>query len=292
MKRKIKMIKRFVGFIVVMVILSSCIEKHYNEWVVKDGKKMYYTDAGNIIKSTYDTIGGNTYVFDEKGYVITNKIVNLDGNLRIADKEGRIMVGDGWCKINDGNDYYLKNGKVQTGWIKDGENWYYLDSNYYYKLKNQWVENKYYVDSSGKMLLDTTKEIEGKYYIFDSNGIAREKPEFELIVANYPNPIWAHDGMVRINKLNISVKDFYSTSATIEIEIDVTPVRLEYRNTNTIWIYYKIYDEEGYEVQDSFFELGDDVRSLQTIKRRLKETIKAAKNKTYKMVIYSNKTPW
>ena len=127
-----------------------------------------------------------------------------------------------------------------------------------------------------------------------SNGIAKEKPEFELIVADYPNPLWAYDGFVRINKLNINVIKFTSSGVTFEIDIDVTPLKLEYRNTNYLKIYYRIYDEEGYEIVDTFFTIDDDVRSLQPIKRRLEDgvRIKAEKNKTYKMVIYSNKTPF
>lgn len=241
MKRKIKKIKRIVSLIVAMVIISSCSEKHYNEWVVKGGKKMYYTNAGNIIKNTYDTIGGNTYVFDENGYVITNKIVNLDGNLRIADNEGRIMIGGGWCKINDGNDYYLNNGKVQTGWIKDGENWYYLDSNYYYKLKNQWVENEYYVDNNGKMVSNGWYTINGKKYYFDTTGKV-DRNRMNITFRNIPYK-------QRISRSRFEADDIYCTVSSIYFEnkkawckgvIEDTHGR-EYPLCDAT-VYYRIYD--------------------------------------------------
>lgn len=243
--------KRVGLFLFILVLLCSCGEKHYNEWVEKNGNKYYYDEQGRMLKNCYSKIGSDTYAFNEDGSLIRNSIINLDKKASYVDSVGKLK-DYGWFSL-DGYDYCVVESELATGWKIYQGDWYYLDPSKYYMVKNQWVENKYYVGSTGKMLLNTTKEINGKYYIFDSNGVAREKPEFELIVADYPNPIWAHDGMVRINKLNISVKNFYSTWATLEIEIDVTPVRLEYRNTNHLKIFYKIYDEEGYEIEDSFF---------------------------------------
>lgn len=270
---------------IIMALLCGCGEKYYNKWVQKNGKEYYYDEQGRVLKNCYSKIGGETYAFNKDGSLITNSIINLDGKVSYVDSGGRLKQY-GWFSL-EGHDYFVDQSKLSTGWKKHQNNWYYLDPKNYYMLKNQWVENKYYVDSSGKMLLNTTKEIGGKYYIFDSNGIAREKPEFELIVADYPNPIWAVDGLVRINKLNTIFKGFIGTYAFLEIEIDATPLILEY-SSNILRFPYKIYDEEGYVVQNSWIDLDTHAQSFQSIKKRVSISIVTAKNKTYKMVISSD----
>ncbi len=45
-----------------------------------------------------------------------------------------------------------KSGVMQTGWLKDAGNWYYLDAH-------------------GKMLKSVTRKIDGKSYTFDAHGV-------------------------------------------------------------------------------------------------------------------------
>jgi glucan-binding YG repeat protein len=62
----------------------------------------------------------------------------------------------GFVKI-DGNWYYLNaSGVIQTGWQQFGNNWRYFDE-------------------AGIMLADTTREIDGTSYEFNSSGICLNK---------------------------------------------------------------------------------------------------------------------
>ena len=57
---------------------------------------------------------------------------------------------------------------MSTGWVKDGDTWYYLDPSGAMK-ENQWFEVSgkwYYVDSSGKLAVNT--RVEG--YLVNENG--------------------------------------------------------------------------------------------------------------------------
>ncbi|MEG7531587.1 MAG: glycoside hydrolase, partial [Hungatella sp.] len=61
---------------------------------------------------------------------------------------------DSWKFIN-GNWYYMKNYRKQTGWVQVKNHWYYLDSN-------------------GRMLHDAAVEIDGVSYTFGSDGTITE----------------------------------------------------------------------------------------------------------------------
>ena len=61
-----------------------------------------------------------------------------------------LIPGEGWKKI-DGNWYYTKDYRKQTGWVLVGDKWYYLDSN-------------------GIMINDTTMDIEGVSCTFGPDG--------------------------------------------------------------------------------------------------------------------------
>lgn len=102
---------------IIIALLCSCGEKHYNEWVEKNGNKYYYNEQG----------------------------------------------------------------QKQTGWLKDGSSWYYLDSTSGKMLKNQWVD-RYYLDEQGRMLTNISKEIDGKTYEFDINGEGKEVEPCQLII--------------------------------------------------------------------------------------------------------------
>ena len=80
--------------------------------------------------------GSDWYYFDKSGAMVTNKWVKdmSSGELR------------GWC-------YQGKDGKSVLGWLKLGKNWYYLDGAF------------------GYCVMNTSKNIEGKVYKFDKDGV-------------------------------------------------------------------------------------------------------------------------
>ena len=87
-----------------------------------------------------------------------------------------------WVEENGSKYYYNGYGQKQTGWIQDSGYWYYLDPINGKMIKDQWVDKSYYVDGYGRMLINTTKEINGGTYVFDKDGIGSRKPDYELII--------------------------------------------------------------------------------------------------------------
>lgn len=83
----------------------------------------------------------------------TGTVDGISGNVTIElafSDYGALIPADSWKHV-DGNWYYMKNYRKQTGWVQVKELWYYLDAN-------------------GCMIHDTTMDIDGKSYTFDANG--------------------------------------------------------------------------------------------------------------------------
>lgn len=107
----------------------------------------------------------------------------MDINFSFKDLSGKLpanrwrLIGDKW--------YYYKNYVKQTGWINDGQSWYYLNQDgtqykgwlllnnqYYYllsttgQMKTGWLQAEdawYYLNSDGTMAKDWI-QVDGKYY--------------------------------------------------------------------------------------------------------------------------------
>lgn len=268
--RKIK----FILFLFcISFVLLACEDKHYNEWVEKDGKKMYYTDEGNRIKNAYGTIDGNTYVFDEQGYVITSEIVNLDGVLKIVDKDGQIITGSDWYKIND-NWYYLKSGVVQTGWINDKDNWYFLDSDGE-MCKNQWIDNTYYVNNDGKMLRNTEIEFNEKRYRFDNAGKSTAIEPYELVIGCQLPKTFRCGGTyfwydVKIDSVDYEVLDNYSGGGKHFKVYFTGEAGSTYEGSNHSVkrrVGWKLYDPDGYAIDSGTFSTDSALRQGERFRR-------------------------
>lgn len=316
------------------LVLSSCTEKYYNEWVERNGNKYYYDENGNMVRDKLCNINGNYYYFyesgemaknkqceidgsiyhfggtgmarvgfagtvyyDDKGRLVTNKVVHYGGEDWLAGKDGQ-FVRNGWYDCN-GSWYYVKNFALKKGWVEDEGSWYYLNPETYIMCKNQWIDDNYYVGNDGKMLVNTVKEMGDKTYMFDANGKATQqkslyhqvlqKDGYKIIVENFPNPLWANDCYIRINDLRFEIESI-GRSALINYETDIQILQTEYRNDNTLWLYYRIYDEANYEIDSSFIsiatnEIGKDKKSM---KKKGHVYISTGDTPgTYRMVIYS-----
>ena len=120
------------------------------------------------------------YLYDEQGFAITAQYVEIEeGRYVYVDDEGRKVTG--WQTINGRKHYFDEDGIMLTGTIEvDGER-YELDE--YGVLYTGWTydaqDNAYYHDRYGKLLKDTEKEIDGIVYVFDEEGIAKEKAVVE-----------------------------------------------------------------------------------------------------------------
>ena len=73
----------------------------------------------------------------------------------------------GWVKDGESWYYLSESGAMKTGWVKDGETWYYLSESG--AMKTGWIQvgaDWFYLNSNGSMAADTYI---GKWYV-DKNG--------------------------------------------------------------------------------------------------------------------------
>ena len=160
---------------------------------------------------------------------------------RIVDNhwEYRTASGEklkGWQKLSWKNKtdwyYFESNGKMKTGWLKDGGSWYYLNNagqmqtgwkkltyngstNWYYfnqsgKMQTGWLKDRgswYYLNSSGHMLTGWQKlnwNGSTNWYYFESNG----KMKTGWLTDNGKTYYLKEDGSMAIGKLTINGKTY------------------------------------------------------------------------------------
>ena len=84
---------------------------HYDVWIARYDAKPSYQGAAFWQASNQGTVNGISG--------------NVDINFSFKDLSGKLpanrwrLIGDKW--------YYYKNYVKQTGWINDGQSWYYLN---------------------------------------------------------------------------------------------------------------------------------------------------------------------
>ena len=129
-------------------------------WIQTNGKWLYQHKDGTYTKNDFETIEGQTYYFDENGYMVTGwqKINNKDYFFNASG----FMVKDTWQGA-----YYLgKDGVMLTkAFTPDG---YYVGSDGVY-VRNQKVTvdgKDYYLNADGKV---AKNQWAGDYYL-DGNG--------------------------------------------------------------------------------------------------------------------------
>lgn len=101
---------------------------------------------------------GNWYYFNVRsGFLYKNiMLIDTDGKRYIFDQDGRRYRG--WCDYKEKRYYIDKNGSAHVGWLRVDGNWYYFHKKTASMYKNR-----------------TVKTSTGKKYIFDSNGICKNR---------------------------------------------------------------------------------------------------------------------
>lgn len=173
------MIIKNSSIILILILLCSCVQKHYNEWVEKQGSYFYYNERGEMIKGTDYFIGADRYFFDEKGKMLTDWYYS-------NNKKAYVYLGNdgkarkGWQKINEKWYYFGKSsGLMETDWQKiDGE-WYYFDKKNGDLKTSTFIDDTYLVDENGKMIHSGWFNINGQMLYFENDGKINRSRNYE-----------------------------------------------------------------------------------------------------------------
>ena len=143
----------------------------------------WYVDGNDCVKSDFKDVDGQTYYFDESGWMLTGwQVIN---GKDYAFKSSGAMYKNEWCGNyylgSDGamlkktktptGSYVDANGKwVPQGWQSNSTGYWYVEG--YDCVKSGFKEIKgqtYYFDASGWMATGW-KKIDNKWYIFNGSG--------------------------------------------------------------------------------------------------------------------------
>ena len=150
---------------------------------ITDGKAQYtfyFNERGEAVTGK-QKIGNNYYVFDNNKHLVINSITTVKengvNNKYCAGADG-ILVMNAWkdnLTENGGtwNFYFDGTGKAVIGKQKLSKNgktdYYYFDNNGHQVL-NQFYKNTYYIEKSGILAINASKDVNGKTYHFDGTG--------------------------------------------------------------------------------------------------------------------------
>lgn len=123
---------------------------------VEDGTGWYYRyDNGDYAKSKWEKINGSWFYFNDKGYAYKNQwLKESDTYYWFKDS---CHMATGWEKVGDYWYYFGNDGKMKTGWIQYFDKWYYCEA------------------TSGKMVSQEVRNVNGKWYYLDKSGKMLER---------------------------------------------------------------------------------------------------------------------
>ena len=161
-------------------------------WQTIEGKWYYFEADGSMITPGWQGINGAFYYFNSNGTMHTGwiqdgankKYLNTSGILvagwqtiegkRYYFKADGAMITLGWQGINGAFYYFNNDGTMRTGWIQDGANKKYLNTNGILVAGWQTIEGKrYYFKADGAMITPGWQGINGAFYYFNTDGTMR-----------------------------------------------------------------------------------------------------------------------
>ncbi len=141
-------------------------------WVTKWGTT-YLVAADGTKLTGMQVVDGNTYYLNpDKGSLIKQNFITLDGKTYYAKKDGVLARNEIITKWT--SEYFFgENCEMQTGFVS------FQDKDYYCKdngklVKSDWItvdDNKYYAKSDGQLAKNETITKWFKKYTFDENGV-------------------------------------------------------------------------------------------------------------------------
>jgi glucan-binding YG repeat protein len=95
------------------------------------------------------------------------------------------LVNDSYWVYSGGKWYYYEGGIVKTGWVKDKNKWYFMDSNGEMTTGwRYWSHNWYYMANSGEMMNGWVLD-GGKWYYLYSDGSMAKNTTIQGYVVGY-----------------------------------------------------------------------------------------------------------
>ena len=169
---------------IIVVLLCSCEQKHYNEWVEKRGRFYYYDGNGEKVRNADYHIDNDWYYFGEKGEMLkgwhlderVNKWVYLGGDGKVKN---------GWQKVDDKWYYFLNPyGYMAKDWQEIDNKWYFFDRLNGNLKTSTWVDERYYVDENGEMVKNGWYNVNGQMLYFDTDGSVNLSRNYESEISS------------------------------------------------------------------------------------------------------------
>ena len=205
-------------------------------WYLINGK-YYYFDANGLMQVGFIEFNGNKYYLNpNNGEMVTGWIQTYtDGVLDyyyFSDNgvmlTGWNKIGDAWfyfydgkCLVNtfaavNGTWYHFGvNGAMDTGWVNaNGKMFYFNVSNG--SLTKGWIQdysgNEYYLSEiDGSLAVNTSLQIGGMYYTFDSQGRCIAKDQY------------ANGGVGNVNNYAGGVLGYQAAESVYGVNVGVSP---------------------------------------------------------------------
>ena len=150
---------------------------YQNTWALYDGK-WYLTAAGGSVRTGWAHVDGYWYWLDPEngGELVAGRMFAVNGKRYVASSSGRVYQ-NAWVYIDNGWYHTSSSGYVQTGWLEDKGEWYWLDPDMGGKMASGAmieVGGKYYIaGASGKIAVNTWVKFDGNWYMTALGGSLR-----------------------------------------------------------------------------------------------------------------------
>lgn len=133
------------------IVIHTNTKTTAGNWLVSNGRWWYRHTDGTYTMNAFETINGQTYYFDQEGYMVT-----------------------GWKNVNGTWYYFTDSGAMYKGWAYLSDSWYYMDADGrmltgFYDVNGQ----TYYSDASGAMITGWFLVNDTYYYAYASGAIAK-----------------------------------------------------------------------------------------------------------------------
>lgn len=95
----------------------------------------------------------------------------LGVSILLSGSKNNVVYASDWKQDNRGYSYENYDGSRHTGWLQQGDKWFYFDSAGY-MVSKQFIrlsDKSYYLDENGVMATDW-KNVDGAWYYFSSRG--------------------------------------------------------------------------------------------------------------------------